>query len=386
MKLLGIEASRGIAAVLVLLLHATNMLADPRNPGHVAFGGLFLFGRAGVDFFFVLSGFIIAHIHAGDLGRPQGFGLFWRKRLLRIYPVYWAVTALYGALFFFSPTRERFEQDPWHILSSLLLLPDHYPYPIVAVAWSLQHEMLFYALFSFLILNRRFGTAALAAWFATILFNMGWTMATGQPFFPGVWGDLVFRVFNIEFLFGMAAAWAFRGGNAPRPALVATIGATIFLANGMAESFLPAVMQEWPPRHLAYALGSALAIYGLATLDRQRHARGQPEGQGRVAGPLVAVGGASYSLYLLHVLVVLVAAELLKRTRPFLDVPLEISYLFVVGGTVIFAVVFSRLVERPLMRAGNRIFVAERARHDQPTQPDLQLGGSRADRGAGSDA
>lgn len=378
LKLQGIEAARGVAAVMVLLLHATNMLRDPGQPTHVPFGGFFLFGRAGVDFFFVLSGFIIAHVHAGDASRPSAFGLFWRKRLLRIYPTYWAVLALYCALLAISPSRERAEQDPWHVFASVLLLPDNYAYPIVAVAWSLRHELLFYALFSLVILHRRLGLAALGAWFAAVLFNIVWTMAAGQPWFEGAWGDIVFRVFNIQFLFGLAAAEMLRRGDAPRPGLMAAVGAALFLANGMAESFLPAVMQEWPPRHLVYALASALAIYGLATLDRQ--------GRTRVPRAMLAVGSASYSVYLLHILSVLILAELLKRARPFLDLPLEIVYLLVVVITVAASVVFSRLVERPLMRIGNRIFVAERARDDKHAMPGVQLGGRGLHRGAGGDA
>lgn len=378
MKLQGIEAARGVAAVLVLLLHATNMLRDPGQPEHVAFGGLLLFGRAGVDFFFVLSGFIIAHVHATDASRPAAFGLFWRKRLLRIYPTYWAVLALYGALLAISPTRERTEQDPWHIFTSILLLPDQYLYPIVGVAWSLRHELLFYALFSLVILHRRLGLVALGAWFAAVAFNIAWTMAAGHPWFEGAWGDIVFRVFNIQFLFGLAAAAMLRRADAPRPGLMAAAGVAIFLANGMAESFLPAVMQEWPPRHLVYALGSMLAIYGLATLDRQ--------GRSRVPRVMLVLGSASYSVYLLHILVVLILVELLKRSRPFLDLPLEIVYLLVVCTTVAVSVVFSRLVERPLMRIGNRIFVAERARHDQHPLPDVQLGDRGLHRGAGGDA
>ena len=98
MKLLGIEAARGLAALLVVTRHCTQMLSGARYFGALPLGGLFVFGHAGVDFFFVLSGFIIAYIHAGDLGRPERFGGYASKRVIRIYPTYWVALAIMGAL------------------------------------------------------------------------------------------------------------------------------------------------------------------------------------------------------------------------------------------------------------------------------------------------
>ncbi len=56
--------------------------------------GLFAFGHAGVDFFFVLSGFIILHVHAGDIGRPVRLGHYLQRRFTRVYPFYWVVFLL----------------------------------------------------------------------------------------------------------------------------------------------------------------------------------------------------------------------------------------------------------------------------------------------------
>ena len=79
-KLEGVEASRGAAAILVVGVHVTQVLAG--HNGTPAFGGLMSFGHAGVDFFFVLSGFIITFTHGRDLGRPRQFSQSWQKRLI----------------------------------------------------------------------------------------------------------------------------------------------------------------------------------------------------------------------------------------------------------------------------------------------------------------
>jgi len=63
--------ARGVAALTVVLYHATRGLSLPQYLGYIPFGNSLGFGHAGVDFFFVLSGFIIMHAHTADIGRPE---------------------------------------------------------------------------------------------------------------------------------------------------------------------------------------------------------------------------------------------------------------------------------------------------------------------------
>ncbi|MFX8653275.1 acyltransferase family protein, partial [Acinetobacter baumannii] len=59
------------------------------------FSSIFLWGRWGVCFFFVLSGFIIAHVHWKDLGSPDRVSGFLWRRLVRIFPTYWLALAIF---------------------------------------------------------------------------------------------------------------------------------------------------------------------------------------------------------------------------------------------------------------------------------------------------
>ena len=93
-KLLGIQAARGIAALLVVAYHAERALSLPQYVGRMPLDGITGFGHAGVDFFFVLSGFIILTVHGVDLGQPGRFRRYAARRVCRIYPPYWIVTAL----------------------------------------------------------------------------------------------------------------------------------------------------------------------------------------------------------------------------------------------------------------------------------------------------
>ena len=85
-KLEIIQAFRGIASIGVLLTHCGVIFQD--QLGRPFLSNLFAFGGAGVDFFFVLSGFIIFYIHEKDINKPDRFKSFLLKRLSRVYPLY----------------------------------------------------------------------------------------------------------------------------------------------------------------------------------------------------------------------------------------------------------------------------------------------------------
>jgi peptidoglycan/LPS O-acetylase OafA/YrhL len=129
-RLLSIQAARGIAALLVVFYHAGRMIALPQYTGYIPLSGFFNFGHAGVDFFFVLSGFIIYFVHHEDIGRSDRLQRYAWRRATRIYPIYWIVTALVLVASMVHPERLDFA----HIGKSLLLFPEDDD-PIVGVAW-----------------------------------------------------------------------------------------------------------------------------------------------------------------------------------------------------------------------------------------------------------
>ena len=84
-----LQCCRGIAAIIVLFGHS-NVIQDPK-----LFSGFFIPGWCGVDFFFVLSGFIIYYINVRFVGKPSAFKQYISKRLLRVYPIYWLYTLMF---------------------------------------------------------------------------------------------------------------------------------------------------------------------------------------------------------------------------------------------------------------------------------------------------
>jgi exopolysaccharide production protein ExoZ len=197
-------------------------------------------------------------------------------------------------------------------------------------------------LFAVLFFGRKPGWLVLAGWAACISLNMAWIWIAGNALFGGVAGDLVFRIFNIEFFFGMAVARLALDRRCWRPRMMLLAGVVLFLANGLFESYGPALPIEYPPRHLIYAFGAAMTLFGLVGAETV--------GTLRVPPPLIRLGGASYSLYLIHVIVLMFYQQLLLRAKHFVPLQPEIIFFVALGLCIVISVAFSERIEQPLLR------------------------------------
>ena len=149
-KLNLLQVYRGIAAVLVVMVHVTIKSGERFN--QVAFLNLFGAGWSGVDYFFVLSGFIMVYVHRSAIGKKEQLKSFLVKRAVRIYPIYWIITLTVLCLFLVIPGFASNNQDLslGKVIASLLLIPQK-DQPILEVGWTLIHEIYFYLLFSIAI-------------------------------------------------------------------------------------------------------------------------------------------------------------------------------------------------------------------------------------------
>src|SRR5216684_1841570 len=163
-RLEGVEAGRGIAALLVVLYHAA-LHVEGDVPGSAVLWGLPHFGHAGVDFFFVLSGFIISFVHRSDLGRPDRLGHYLERRFTRVFPFYWLVLG-FSLLDTWLLHRAQFP-GVREVISNVLLLPQAKD-QIVGGAWTLVFELMFYLVFAIAICSRWIGAAVLCVWAALV--------------------------------------------------------------------------------------------------------------------------------------------------------------------------------------------------------------------------
>jgi len=98
-KFESIQAMRALAAIMVLVLHSTIMFGAEERASLLVIPGFSDIGYYGVQLFFVISGFIIAHV----VSKP-GFKVmpFFVRRALRIYPLWWIVMSVGITMFFFG--------------------------------------------------------------------------------------------------------------------------------------------------------------------------------------------------------------------------------------------------------------------------------------------
>src|SRR5215510_8084357 len=84
-----IQCLRALAALFVVGFHATLLLHDNFTPDAKIWDN----GNAGVDLFFVISGFIMVVSSRRLVGQADGWHRFMAARLVRIVPMYWLATA-----------------------------------------------------------------------------------------------------------------------------------------------------------------------------------------------------------------------------------------------------------------------------------------------------
>lgn len=334
--LASLQAGRAIAAILVAFFHTGVLIfALDKYWGFDPVRHFFDFGRAGVEFFFVLSGFIILHIHWKDLGHPQTVRNYAAKRFLRIYPIYWVILATVTPVYFIVPSFGLpYQRDPGTILSSFLLMHvDGNSDTILAAAWTLYHEMLFYFFFALAILHKRAGVGIIGLW---LLASAATLIATPPTYIV----EFLLSPLHLLFAMGMAACWAIHRARIPSPRTVALLGVAIFLAAGMEENYVLALDDML--RNLIYGLGSALTVVGVVTLER--------EGRLKIPHWLLVTGNASYVIYLINFTVLSLMAKIFVFTGAREALPPLLSYAILVAASVILGIAVHLCIERPLMR------------------------------------
>jgi peptidoglycan/LPS O-acetylase OafA/YrhL len=365
MRVESIQWLRGVAALLVVLVHAIGT-ALQRAGGTATFvpsiPNLTAFGDSGVDLFFVISGFVMAH----SLGRASSARTFLVARWRRIWPLFVLASALFIVLF----DAGRMPTLP-ELLPSVLILPlsetTDYHQPVLTVGWTLGFETMFYLLVALTIARHRGPVTllvlTLAAGAAGLLIVPPWAPAR-----------MLINPITLEFAFGVAVwlIWSYGWGRAVRPALFAA--GILLLAAGIAgvlPLFVPAapqdVVREFHVANRTLVWGFPWALIVLGLLD-------QAGTNGWVARALATLGDSSYSLYLFHVVVI-------DALRDYFPVPAASVAWFVavaVAASVVFGLAVYSRVERPLLRA----LQPRRAGHLQPAMRAASVAGPpRASRG-----
>jgi exopolysaccharide production protein ExoZ len=316
-ELNGIQYLRALAALSVLGFHVSEQ-----------FGGPFKLGAAGVDIFFVISGFIMWTTTASRPTTPKRF--IWR-RIVRIVPLYWIITVFTAAAILMRPqffynhilTAENF-------LGSLFFVPavqDGDLHPVVIQGWTLCYEMMFYVLFALAL----FWQKTPRFW---ILAGMLVTIAIVHPFLPAGYAFTFSDPILLEFLAGafIGQLWMISAG------FPVTVAAAMVVVGFAAFIGLEQLAPE-AGRIVRWGIPAILIVAGTALAEREKSWKPLPV--------LRFLGDASYSIYLWHVLLgVVVTAGLLRLGVPARWQPVAIGLFSLLFSAILYVV-----IEKPLIAA-----------------------------------
>jgi peptidoglycan/LPS O-acetylase OafA/YrhL len=294
-----------------------------------------------VDFFFVLSGFIIFHAHGGDHPGRGPMRTYLTKRAIRIYPPYWPIGLVMLLAAVVAPQLS--EAGAAHhpsIISSFLLLPTGPT--ALSVAWTLVWEIMFYLTFCLFFLWRRAFAWIMAVWavavLAAIVFNPD---LAGRP----EWSPL--GAHNIEFLAGMAVAWMLRRATFVHRSAVRWItGLSGFAMLAAALTREVAGLPKVAPAQEAYlvlymAVAFALILLCISQLQLNPRAR-------LLRAPIF-LGSASYAVYLVHDPALSVLNRVVRIF--FSQAPAPALFIGVVLLATLAGCLYHLIVERPLIQS-----------------------------------
>jgi exopolysaccharide production protein ExoZ len=278
----GLQGLRFIAAAMVVVTHVLNREVTLYHPFPLPRAPWM---EAGVDIFFVISGFIMVYIMRPDT-RP---GAFWLQRFTRIAPLYWVATAVAFIGGLVLPAW-FFGRQGWLFgLESALFMPvggDSWAHPLISPGWTLIYEFAFYSLLTLCLIVRRppfvLATAAIGVVVGLYLFGI-----KTLPWL-NFYGD---EALMLEFVYGMMAAWLLGRQRLLKP----WHGLVLGLAGLVLIYFLfdlPTGGVHWP-RGIKVGLPAFLTVFGFLVSEPiwRRYTSLQQ---------FARLGDASYSIYIIH--------------------------------------------------------------------------------------
>ncbi len=270
-----IQALRGIAALFVVLEHVRFLSC----------------GAFGVDIFFCISGFMIMFsTHESAQG-------FLRRRLIRILPLYYLMTlGTFLLLLLFPEMFQQTKADPVFLVKSLLFIPFDIGQgaiqPLLRIGWTVNCEIFFYVLF-FIAMKISHKYRGLLCG-ALLLLLTGIARLCPDSWIPlRFYGDPVMLEFFFGILIYYAAARLYRRFHAPEPprpflylsflCLVLCFIGLMAVRCSMDVLGLRRPLLWGVPAALIVLLTFFIGLYKI-----------------KIPSPLVQLGNASFSLYLMH--------------------------------------------------------------------------------------
>ena len=331
----GIQTMRGIFAVLVVSHHVG--VHASRYWSQEWLESMFNQSTFRVDFFFVLSGFVLWAAHRKDVGGPDATRGLLLRRFWRLYPLLITLSLFKIILICFIPGRAS---NAYQVIPSLLALPQS-SFPIIVAAWTLSFEVFFMVILAAcLAMPRKWVLPTLLT--VAVLLAVGGVLLEIRPAISGV--GFLTHPFILEFAAGALAAECVRQKNSRAWGVLLCGAAAVGLFIGASQhNWL--ISQRVIEQKLFWALVFALGLGGLALWERSCAA------ERWWLKDRWNLGRASYSIFLSHGFVLMAVFAVVKPQMlgndPFW---VDVFLLLVVAASLLFGLVVYQWWERPLMR------------------------------------
>jgi exopolysaccharide production protein ExoZ len=362
-----VQVLRATAALMVVIGHSQSAVeVIKRNAGQEFARSTVLPWGASVDLFFVISGFIMVYASRRLFGQPGATGEFLKRRLARIVPLYWIVTSFFLALLLAATLKggDRFPSAA-AIAASYLFVPfdtygDGRAFPVFDLGWTLNYEMFFYAVFAVaVLLPRRRAVAAVAA--MLLLVVAAGSVVSNDQVALHFWTRPILLDFGLGMGVGLALS---EGVRLPRSVRIAlAVAALILLVLDPTHLFAGPVgvtVDNGWARVLVAGI-PATALLAAATLGPEPRLR-------KPLVPLTAIGNASYSLYMLHPVALIVLEKLAQKLPAVRLLPGSLLVLVTVLAAIALAQAAFVWGERPMTARIGRYLDKSRPRSPAPSR------------------
>lgn len=332
-----LQASRGAAANLVLLFHTSAMSFKYFQFDFLGIGTLGHSG--GVDFFFLLTGFLLYHTNGHKIGTKTTVFPYLMNRLIRIYPFYWLITLVVLPVYFLVPSfGYGYETHMNTIVKSFLLIPQTHG-PVLPVAWSLSYFVLFYIVFSLLMaLGKKPVYLLVSIWMAITLCQFLNVPLISADIDRHFYLKFLFSEVNLEFITGcLLAKWAEHHRNKHYKLLI-IIGTLCFVLIWINNIYLLIPYHNY----LLYIIPSSFILLGASSVPEQLQLP-------HWVKSLEKLGNASYTILLTHLLFISILMKLSVATHIVDYLGFLFTDLIVVALTVPLCYMTYRIAEKPFV-------------------------------------
>jgi peptidoglycan/LPS O-acetylase OafA/YrhL len=308
-----LQILRAFAAINVVIYHVIGISTSYGfEPTQLVF--LEGWGANGVDIFFVLSGFVILH---SQLQRKRSAWVFFKLRIIRIVPVYWFITLAAVLMYSIIPSSSINSDAPsiTRVFESLFFLSEAISgeYPVIGVGWTLEWEMFFYLIFALSLVFTQWNKSYLFIFLSLLFISLITSEYIIIEFLLGMFIAYVFNYFKIRHQLGL---------------IIAIVGFIfLFFSINQLESFNLHRLVKW-------GIPSFLIVLGLVYANQ-------------FSSPLLNyLGEASYSIYLIHCLVI----SAFYKVIPFTSLPLNNDFFAIACliACILSGVILYSFIEKPL--------------------------------------